>query len=211
MPEAIDNTAVIIHGPCYGVLDTRCEMVDTADPETKIFRFKEGCRWLSDVERKQPGSKPVRKIHVFSYWPAPEDTLDPVKGIPGTCVARYRVIAELDPPTGFVAVLKGTTRPMPTAPAEATVNVEDAKCEAAILKALQAEPRMNMRSLKRKCHADRFGSDVWEKCIKQLTEAAEIKIRAEQFGRIWVELSPSPDALSPKDDARNGDTQHAEE
>lgn len=97
--------------PQHGTIRALCEMDDTPEPGTRIFRFRE---WPKHEDgsiqsgMRADGTAPdgrVRFIRVFSYWKNEFDT--------GKIVGRYGVTATLEPPPGYVAAYAATTRPAP--------------------------------------------------------------------------------------------------
>ena len=177
----IEKAVRVWIGYCNGlaIFSTFCEVVDTDDPEVKIFRFKEGCKWGAWDGSKDPRS--VKKLAV---------------GTVGECEGRYRVTAALDVPPGYVAILEGTTKPE-TAPEEsAPVNETEVRCELAIIAALDTEPRMTLRTLKRKVSSHRF--PAFDECLKRLADQGELSVSPDpaQPQRTWVSAVGSKGAVS---------------
>ena len=175
-----NEKAVYVHGPDNGIFRTTCEVLETSDPDNKILRFAEGCCWGSE---HSPYGKPrpnqLRSISVLTYWHDESDV--------GEVEARYRVSAVLNAPPGYRAVLEVTTKPEEIAPSAAAQG-DAARCESAILTALESEPRMSLRDLKRKTNANRFSR--WDGCLQKLAADGELTVTADS-NRTWVELSSS--------------------
>ena len=104
--------------------------------------------------------------------------------------------AKLETPEGYVGAFEGTTKPQPADKPAAPDNRPDderaLKIEDAIMSALEREPRMTLRTLKRKTHAERFGQ-AWDDCLKSLSDEGELTIENERGltnrGRTWVALA----------------------
>jgi hypothetical protein len=182
MSHSTNEKAVVVLGPVFGAFSTVCEVSDSpTGPEYKLFRFREGCKWHA-------AGNPVRKISVFEHWR--EDSV-------GECEGRYRVCSTLDTPSGFVALVEATTAPeVKTEAALRAVSAEALRCEDAIINALESEPRMPLRDLKRKTNAHRFG-EQWDDCLQELADAGEIRLE-EVPGtagrtRTWVALASDSD------------------
>jgi hypothetical protein len=178
----------VLVSPQHGILRTTCEVEDTPDPEVKHFRFR---AW--PTEGFQSGMRdglpdfPLRYISVYSHWS--EFDVGEKEG-------SYRVTAKLETPDGYVGAFEGTTKPKPADKPAAPDNRPDAeralKIEDAIMSALEREPRMTLRTLKRKTHAERFGQ-AWDDCLKSLSDEGELTIENERGltnrGRTWVALA----------------------
>jgi hypothetical protein len=165
-----------------GMFRTTCEVIDTEDPQNKIFRFREGCNWGMWDGSKKPSD--VRELAIYSHWS--EWDVGKEEG-------DYRVTATRDIPAGYIAVLEGTTKPEIRQEYTPAVNdIEQAKCELAIMAALESEPRMTLRTLKRKVSAHRFAG-AWDGCFKKLTDEGEIQVEADPAmpQRTWVTLAAS--------------------
>src|SRR6266852_9249154 len=83
-----------------GMFRSACEVLDTPEPETKVFRFKEGCEWGMWDGSKKPTD--VRKLVLYSSWS---------EFAVGQREGQYRITRALELLPGSVAVLEGTTRP----------------------------------------------------------------------------------------------------
>lgn len=172
--------SVLVLGPVYGIFPTVCEMLDSPKgPEYKIFRFRDDCKWCTGHTSDNPV---MTKIAVYSHW----EEWDV-----GQKEGDYRVCKRLEAPPGYRAVVEGTTLPKPKPKAvvpEFDPNIE--RCEGAIMDAMIADPRMTLYTLKRKTHAERFGKDLWDKCVQNLVEIGEIRLETERGltsrERIWV-------------------------
>lgn len=170
----VEKVALLTGYPGYGIFRSTCEVLDTSDPDTKIFRFKEGCNWETD-------GRHARRIGVYSHWS--EFDVGPKEG-------SYRVCAVLETPPGYVAVLEGTTKPEVLEPSPPDISDESVRCELAIMAALESEPRMTMRELKRKVSGHRFAG-VWDECLRRLCDEGEIKTEPDPTTpqRTWVVLA----------------------
>ena len=160
----------------FGILRTTCEVLETSDPDNKIFHFKEGCAW-------RPGARSARKIHLYAHWS--EFDVGPEEG-------SYRVCARLETPPGYVAVLEGTTKPEVIEHLPPDISDEALRCEMAIMAALESESRVSQRELRRKTSSHRFGS-MWDVCLRRLADAGDITIETDKSianqPRTWVSLS----------------------
>jgi len=194
-----NNKIVLLTGPVFGIFRTVAEVSDSPiDPENKIFRFRDGCVWRA-------GGNPINKISIWSHWS--EDEV-------GHCEGSYRVCRKMDAEPGSIAVLEGTAKPKHVAPVEQPVSDAVLRCEDAIMKALDAEPRMTVYALKRKIHAERFGKELWATCLKSLADVGEIRLEAERGlttrEQMWVcrasapEIASSAPASAPANDAGFG-------
>jgi hypothetical protein len=206
-----NEKSVLVLGPVFGIFPTVAEVLDSPEgPENKIFRFRDAeCPEYRNRGEWSERWHRVKSINVYSYWPPP-NSLDE----PGEREGEYRVCRRLETPPGYIAVLEGTTKPKAEPAASAPVDPEAGKCEQAIIDAMAAEPRMSLYALKRKTHAERFGLDLWEKCIKALTDTGEIRLETERGltsrERTWVircdeavsapELESSAPASAPRID-----------
>jgi hypothetical protein len=182
----------VLVSPQSGIFQTTCEVEDTADPEVKIFRFKSwpgphasGLRWSGIREDGLP-SFPLRVISVYSYWPTVEG------GDVGEKEGTYRVTAKLETPNGYVGAYEGTTKPVPKeidtpAVSDGRDTERAFKIEDAIMTALEREPLMSLRTLKRKTNAHRFGP-AFDECLKSLADEGELTVETIQ-NRTWVALA----------------------
>ncbi len=173
--------------PREGVFGSTCEIEDTPDPGTKVFRFKEGCNWGMHGDTGPRG--PLRFINVYSApaWISDSETFDP-----GRQLAQYRVTKQLETPPGYVGAYEGTTKPAPKVVEAPDLEAEKDRertrlttIEDAIILALDKGGRMVLSALKRKTHSYRFGED-WEKCLHHLAEQGELEIQTDGAGRQWV-------------------------
>jgi hypothetical protein len=174
--------AVLLLGrgnPAFSVIRTTCEMLDTADAETKIFQFREDCKWGENAYGKPAEPREVRVIVTYTFWKN-EWEIGEVDG-------RYRVLAILDAPPGYRAVFEATTKPEVVESPKPTAGDNDGRCKEAIMRALDSG-RLTIRDLKRKTHADRFPR--WDDCLQKLASDGELTLTTESK-RTWVELSPS--------------------
>jgi hypothetical protein len=170
----------------FGILRTTCEVLDTSDPDNKIFRFKEGCVWRPDYTKGRPWKPDVRRarhVHLYAHWS--EFDVGPDEG-------SYRVCARLETPPGYLAVLEGTTKPEVIEHLPPDISDEALRCELAIMAALESEPRVSQRELRRKTSSHRFGS-MWDVCLRRLAEVGDITIETDKSianqPRTWVSLS----------------------
>ena len=87
-----------------GMIYASCEVVDTPDPETKIFRFKE---WTKD-DFNGNEVRPNGKLCSIIVHEQPRWRMD----LPGgpKKLGEYRVTAELETPHGYVAAYEATTK-----------------------------------------------------------------------------------------------------
>jgi hypothetical protein len=167
--------------PCFSIFSTTCEMLDTADPDNKIFRFKADCKWSTNAHGKPAAASEVRKVNVFTHW----SEFDV-----GACEGKYRVTGVLDAPDGYRAVLEATCKPeVQHVPDEEPEG--DTRCEDAIMGALQGG-RMSLRDLQRKTHANRYPQ--WADCLQRLAADGDITIDVVER-RTWVTLV----TVSPED------------
>jgi hypothetical protein len=184
--------------PQHGILRTTCEVEDTPDPEVKHFRFK---AWPSGFQSGMRDGVPdgdLRYITVYSHWS--EFDVGEVEG-------RYRVIAKLETPEGYVGAFEGTTKPKPADKPATPDNRPDAeralKIEDAIMTALEREPRITLRTLKRKTNANRVGQ-AWDDCLKSLADDGELRIEQDPQSaqRTWVVLASENviTVINPSDD-----------
>src|SRR5208282_1315269 len=143
----------VLVSPQHGIFRTKCEVEGTPDPEVKIFRFRS---WPADImacSMSDDGSGPsmLRFISVYASW-VPDVSVGEKEG-------RYRVTRKLETPDGYVGAFEGTTKPKPAEKPVTPDNGRDAeralKIEDAIMTALESEPRMSLRTLKRKTNANR--------------------------------------------------------
>ena len=189
-----EKKAVLVLGPVFGIFSTVAEVLDSPEDGNKIFRFREGCKWHAEANG-------VKSISVWSHWPEKDTGTEE----PGVKEGSYRICKKLDTLPGYVAVLEGTTKSEPkTEDTRPVVSSEALRCEDAIMQALESEPRMPLRALKRKTHAHRFGAQ-WDDCLQDLADAGEIRLE-EAGARTWVTLAPDVDALAPVSDAAVGAT-----
>jgi hypothetical protein len=162
-----------------GIFSSRCEMLDGSDLETKIFRFADGCKWGMMHDGPRPGPADVRVVTVYSSWGLENSQRE----------GRYRVTAVLDPQPGYIAVLEGTTKPV----VEVEVRADESamRCELAIMAALEKQPRLSLRELRRKISAHRFAA--FDASLKKLADAGEITIETKRGltnnERTWIALS----------------------
>ena len=97
----------------------------------------------------------------------------------------------LDTPPGYIAAYEGTTKPeVKSDNAEDDTQDRRVKIEDAILLALESEPVMSLRELRRKTHAERYGQ-WWDSCLKRLEDDGDVVIekedvRAMEKSRTWV-------------------------
>ena len=190
----MNEQAVLVIGPGFGILSTVCEMLDSPEgTENKIFRFKTGCKWRVDPN-------PIRRIHVFSYWPFPDEGQEI-----GECLGRYRVTRKLETPPGYVAAFEGTTRPEVSVAVPTVEDPDTARCESAIMSALEAESPMPVRILKRRTHPERFRDGLWDECLQGLADAGEIQLEDRRgltdTPRQWASVTTPPPTLSPENDS----------
>lgn len=70
-----------------------------------------------------------------------------------------------------------------------------ARCEAAIRKAMRSRRRVSVRELKRITSANRVGLGTWENSLKCLVQAREVRVEADKdrAGRKWVILLKTND------------------
>jgi hypothetical protein len=175
----------VLVSPQHGILRTTCEVEDTPDPEVKHFRFK---AWPSGFQSGMRDGVPdgdLRYITVYSHWS--EFDVGEKEG-------SYRVTAKLETPDGYVGAFEGTTKPKPADKPATPDNRPDAeralKIEDAIMTALEREPRMSLRTLKRKTNAHRFSE--WESVLKKLADEGELTIEEVpglSKARTWVALA----------------------
>jgi hypothetical protein len=140
----------------------------------------------------------LRYITVYSHWS--EFDVGEVEG-------RYRVIAKLETPEGYVGAFEGTTKPKPADKPATPDNRPDAeralKIEDAIMTALEREPRITLRTLKRKTNANRVGQ-AWDDCLKSLADDGELRIEQDPQSaqRTWVVLASENviTVINPSDD-----------
>ena len=174
--STVEKTALVSHA--NGIFRTTCEVLDTPDPDNKIFRFKDGCTWGSAYSPyPKPKPRQITFVSIFSLWKSEFEV--------GEKEGRYRITRVLEPTDGYSVVLEGTTKPevQPTA-----APVEDTRCELAILAALESEPRITLRDLRRKVHAYRYPS--FHACLKRLHIEGKLQILAERGltdkERTWI-------------------------
>jgi hypothetical protein len=171
--------------PQHGILRTTCEVEDTSDPEVKHFRFRAWPSGFQSGMRDGLPDYPLRYISVYSHWS--EFDVGEKEG-------SYRVTAKLETPDGYVGAFEGTTKPQPADKPAAPDNRPDAeralKIEDAIMTALEREPRLTLRALKRKTNANRFGQ-AWDDCLKSLADDGELRIQPDPQSaqRTWVVLA----------------------
>src|SRR6202042_745531 len=127
--------------PWFSIFSTTCEMLDTSDPDNKIFRFRDDCKWGHNAYGKPAAAREVRGLSTWTHW----SEFDV-----GTKEAEYRVIAVLEPPPGYRVALEGTTKPKVIEPLPPDISDEESRCEQAIMAALESEPRVSQRELRRK-------------------------------------------------------------
>jgi hypothetical protein len=181
MDSTIEKAALVGGGGC-GIFSTVCEVLDTPDPDTKVFRFKDGARWGSTHADPKPQPEAVRHISIYSHW----SEMDV-----GAKDGAYRVTAALEIPPGYIAVLEGTTKPQIQQESVVNGNGDETRCEIAIMAALESEPSMSLRRLKRKISAHRL--PAFDVCLKRLAELGElrtfVKRNIANQNRTWVELA----------------------
>lgn len=190
-----NQKTVLIHGRSFAACLTVCDVQDSPrGPEYRLFGFRDGCTW------PPPYMEPIviETVSVYSYWP-PEGDLTSVPVQEGS----YRVCRRSKTvPAGYRAVLEGTTLPKERKP-EPVFDEEAGKCQQAIVDALAAEPELTLYALKRKVHAERFGLELWLKCIQALTEAGEIRqetrLSISKREQLWIIRcdEPAPGTESP--------------
>lgn len=195
--ETTIKPVFVWHPYCNGLnmFGSECEVVDTPDPQVKIFRFKEGCTWGGSYEFNrscEPGT--VQRIAVFNHWcKSPEE--EEKCNVDIKCEGHYRVTACLDVPPGYIVVLEGTTKPEPKAvdPVLALL-ANDAErtrldsIENTIALAVEKGGRMVLSALKRKTNSYRFGED-WDKALQNLVEQGELETETDEKGRVWVSIT----------------------
>lgn len=181
-----------------GAIRTLCEVENTPDADTKIFRVKE---WP-----KIPRVCDCGKVHSGTdRWSGQRQDGTPDGQVRGFSVfdsdnsVDYRVTAKLDTPDRYVAAYEVTTKPehKPVdVPAVNDAQAPDAgrmlKIEDTIMCVLERETRITLRSLKRKTHAERFGAD-WDTCLQSLADGGELQIEQDPQvpQRTWIALSPA--------------------
>lgn len=163
----MSESKVILHGST-GSRSCVCEVVDAAEPGNKIFRF------------------PAEPDSVFQYPRVNDVDVGRLKSIrlgngdtgennryDGD---KYYLLPEkLEAPPGFVLVAEGTLTP-PEVKGETAgrTDLEVDRRAAAILLALEEQPPMLIRTLRRKVHADRFPAGLWDRCIQYLEDGGHI-------------------------------------
>jgi hypothetical protein len=169
-----------------GMFRSACDVLDTADPSVKVFRFKEGCQWGSTNGVVKPASPDaIWTLTIYSHWS--EFDVGKKEGV-------YRITAVLDVPPGCIAAYEGTTKPE-VQPASANDDTEDRRfqIENSIMLALESEPCMPLSTLKRKTHAYRHGLQ-WDACLNRMAEAGDLVIEERRTisgqVRTWV-LTPA--------------------
>jgi len=189
-------THAVYVSPQMGIFTTTCEVLDTPDPETKIFRFKEwpgipdGWHYnQGGLEKDGAGGwRPVGALRIISVYSASEYDRTGKGRDMGEELGRYRVTAKLPAPDGYVGVYEGTTlpeekesEPEPTPDSGRAITVEDM-----ILSALDSVPRMTLRDLKRKLSAHRY--PLFDECLRGLADEGALTIEpdAEYPKRMWV-------------------------
>jgi hypothetical protein len=182
-------TAVMVTGPVFGIFRSVCEVSDAADPDIKIFSFRDSAPW-------RESSGPLRCITTTNH---PTDLKYDEMDESYKVLERYRVVKKLETPPGFVAVFEVTTKPKPVeVSAPEPKNDEHAgRCEDAILEVVEADKRITLRSLRKKTHGERFGPDLWDKCLQTLVNAGEIRLEPDATApkRMWVIYQ---DGLAPE-------------
>ncbi len=169
-----------------GIFRSACDVLDTAHPDVKVFRFKEGCQWGSTNGVVKPASpNAIWHLTIYSHW-SEWDV--------GKKEGAYRVTTVLDTPPGYIAAYEGTTKPeVKSDNAEDDTQDRRVKIEDAILLALESEPCMSLRELRRKTHAERYGQ-WWDSCLKRLEDDGDVVIEERRAGngksRTWV-LTPT--------------------
>ena len=165
-----------------GIFRSTCDVLDTSDPDVKVFRFKEGCQWGSTNGVVKPASPDaIWHLTIYSHWS--EFDVGKKEG-------TYRVTAVLDTPSGCIAAYEGTTKPE-AQPANTDGYAQDKrfKIESLIMLALESEPRMPLREIRRKTHAERYGQQ-WVSCLKRLVDAGDVLIEERRTisgrFRTWV-------------------------
>lgn len=68
----------------------------------------------------------------------------------------------------------------------------DARCEAKIRKVMRSKRRMLLRDLKRATNYDRVGVTAWDRCLRALVAAGELRTE-DKDGRKWVILLKTKD------------------
>lgn len=172
----------VFAGAQLGMICASCEVVDTPDPEIKIFRFKE---WSKD-DFNGHEVRPNGKLCSIIVHEQPRWGMD-LPGRPNV-IGRYRVTAELETPHGYVAAYEATTKPEPETPKEApgTESSPSLAAEEAIMSVLETVGRMTLRDLKRKVSAHRFPN--FDDCLRTLADEGELSLEpdAEYPKRMWV-------------------------
>ena len=166
-----------------GMIYASCEVVDTPDPETKIFRFKE---WTKD-DFNGNEVRPNGKLCSIIVHEQPRWRMD----LPGgpKKLGEYRVTAELETPHGYVAAYEATTKAEPETTKDSAPDTESSRvfsAEDAIMSALETVGRLTLRDLKRKVSAHRFPN--FDDCIQALADEGELSLEpdAEYPKRMWV-------------------------
>jgi hypothetical protein len=172
----MNEKVVLVGVKPYGIFRSVCDVEDTADPEVKIFRFREGVNWGSF---NCPKPRAITRLHVYHHW----EEFDV-----GECEGKYRVAAVLETQPGYIAVFQGTTKPEEIREVSSPnhANEDDCRCELAIMEALDKEPRLTLRTLKRKVNANRF--PAFDECLKRLANEGELSVEPDTAmpQRTWV-------------------------
>ena len=72
-----------------------------------------------------------------------------------------------------------------------------ARCEASIRKVMRARRRMTLRDLRKATHYERFGIDTWDKALKALERAGEIRLQVSPRSIIAI-LLRNKDIAAPQ-------------
>lgn len=129
----------------------------SASPDAKTLVAK----WFKELTLPDGVSRSRLNIHAWRTalhiaWLRGHEQITAQDGEAGTRVADYQVRMR-----EFYAPPEGETR--------------QARCEAAIRKAMRARRRMKERDLKRATHYEKYGVDLWDRSLTALCKAGEIR------------------------------------